>query len=341
MFGHAGGDVARGRLGGQTSGGGGALGGNPGVNLGGGNLGGGNLGGSNLTGRITSANTMPSVKKTTAAYDEPDNTIRAQSNYGTGVTVEVASWHVASGRFRAGVSSHRHAADDDVKEDGFWGEDNYDDPAADLPGSAKSDCTVTADFREGKSETYRMPNNVKLLNPDHTPAEVQLDEHEDGAMALTLTDGAFFKIKLPKPIVRGWDGVGGGRGGYRAGGGGGGGGGAVKDDGLVRTYSIMLCLRLEALPKLPMALFCGQMPPRPGEALENVAVYKNGGVGALGSMGTQAAAVRAQRWAWITITRNHDTLRTYVNAMPCAQVSHTKPDTDDGKPKRMMASDDL
>ena len=100
-----------------------------------------------------------------------------------------------------------------------------------------------------------------------------------------------------------------------------GGGGAVKDDGLVRTYSIMLCLRLEALPKLPMALFCGQMPPRPGEALENVAVYKNGGVGALGSMGTQAAAVRAQRWAWITITRNDDTLCTYVNAMPCAQVS--------------------
>ena len=297
-------------------GGGGALGGNLGVNLGGGNLGGGNLFGSNLfgsnlTGRITSVDTMPSVEKTTAAYDKPDNTIRAQSSYGTGVTVEVASWHVASGRFQAGVSSHR-SANDDVKEDGS---------AADLPGSAKGDCTVTADFREGKSETYRMPNNVKLLNPDHTPAEVQLDEHEDGAMALTLTDGAFFKIQLPKPIVRGLDGVGGGRGGHGASGGGFGGGGAVKDDGLVRTYSIMLCLRLEALPKLPMALFCGQMPPRPGEALENVAVYKNGGVGALGSMGTQAAAVRAQRWAWITITRKDDTLCTYVNAMPCAQVS--------------------
>ena len=297
MFG-GGGFVSRDlALGGQTGGGGGALGGNLGVNLGGGNLGGGNLGGgnlggSNLTGRITSVNTMPSVEKTTAAYDKPDNTIRAQSNYGTGRTVEVG--------FRA---------------------DNYDDPAADLPGSAKGDCTVTADFREGKSETYRMPDNVKLLNPDHTPAEVQLDEHEDGAMALTLTDGAFFKIKLPKPIVRGLDGVGGGRGGHGAGGGGFGGGGAVKDDGLVRTYSIMLCLRLEALPKLPMALFCGQMPPRPGEALENVAVYKNGGVGALGSMGTQAAAVRAQRWAWITITRKDDTLHTYVNAMPCAQVS--------------------
>jgi hypothetical protein len=93
-------------------GGGGALGGNLGVNLGGGNLGGGNLFGSNLfgsnlTGRITSVDTMPSVEKTTAAYDKPDNTIRAQSSYGTGVTVEVASWHVASGRFQAGVSSHR------------------------------------------------------------------------------------------------------------------------------------------------------------------------------------------------------------------------------------------
>ena len=154
---------------------------------------------------------MPSVKKATAAYDKPDNTIRAQSNYGTGVTVAVASWQAVG----AGVSSHRNATDDDVKEDGFWGEDSYDDPgtyddpAADLPGSAKGDCTVTADFREGKSETYRMPNNVELLNPDHTPAEVQLDEQEDGAMALTLTDGAFFKIKLPKPIVRGWGGVGG------------------------------------------------------------------------------------------------------------------------------------
>ena len=56
-------------------------------------------------------------------------------------------------------------------------------------------------------------------------------------------------------------------------------------------------------------------------------MYKNGGVGALGQMGTQEAAVRAERWAWVTITRKEGELRTYVNGRLCAEVKlQTKED---------------
>lgn len=40
-----------------------------------------------------------------------------------------------------------------------------------------------------------------------------------------------------------------------------------------------------------------------GEQVEHVQVFKNGGVGALGQMGVQEAALRAERWAWVTVTR--------------------------------------
>ena len=39
------------------------------------------------------------------------------------------------------------------------------------------------------------------------------------------------------------------------------------------------------------------------EQLEHVQVYKNGGVGALNDMGTQEAAVHAERWCWLVVTR--------------------------------------
>ena len=32
-------------------------------------------------------------------------------------------------------------------------------------------------------------------------------------------------------------------------------------------------------------------------------LYKNGGVGALNDMGTQEAAVHAERWCWVVVTR--------------------------------------
>ena len=49
-------------------------------------------------------------------------------------------------------------------------------------------------------------------------------------------------------------------------------------------------------------------------------MYKNGGVGALGHMGTQETALRAERWAWLTITRKKGALRTYLNGRLCAEV---------------------
>ena len=203
-------------------------------------------------------------KKRAATVDKPDDTLRASSLFdwrGRG-GIALASGHVVSG----GGGNEPSDSGSDVGGCQSSESDEDEDATTKLPGSG-TDCTVIADFREGKSETYQMPSNVELLNTDH----VQLDEQEDGAMALHLPDGAFLKLKLPKPVLRGWGGLGG------WGNLGGWGIGAAKDDGLVRTYSIMLCLRVDALPKLPLALFSGAMP-RPGETLEHVSVYKNGGV---------------------------------------------------------------
>ena len=67
---------------------------------------------------------------------------------------------------------------------------------------------------------------------------------------------------------------------------------------------MMLCVRLKALPsKKPLPILSGGPLLEPDEKVEHIQVYRNGGVGALGSMGTQGAAVRADRWTWITITR--------------------------------------
>ena len=54
--------------------------------------------------------------------------------------------------------------------------------------------------------------------------------------------------------------------------------------------------------------------------MENVQLFKNGGVGALNDMGTQEAAVHAERWCWVVVTRKPGELRTYVNGRLCAMV---------------------
>ena len=54
--------------------------------------------------------------------------------------------------------------------------------------------------------------------------------------------------------------------------------------------------------------------------MENVSVYKNGGVGCLNDMGTQEAALHAERWCWVVITRKPGELRSYVNGRLCAAV---------------------
>jgi hypothetical protein len=50
-------------------------------------------------------------------------------------------------------------------------------------------------------------------------------------------------------------------------------------------------------------------------------VYLKGGVGALGRVGRAATALKAERWAWVTVTRKEGELRTYVNGRLCAVVA--------------------
>jgi hypothetical protein len=123
-------------------------------------------------------------------------------------------------------------------------------------------------------------------------------------------------------------------------------------DGRVHDYTMLLALRIDSLPPSCLRLFNGGLPPAQGEKTEHVQVYKNGGVGALGSMGTREASVRAGRWAWVAVTRNEGQrshralpptpfsaqcrltarhtvwpagkkgeLKTYVNGQLCAEVA--------------------
>ena len=135
-------------------------------------------------------------------------------------------------------------------------------------------------------------------------------------LRLCCRRNAYFEIKLPKPIVRSLWGLGGLFGGL---------GQAEVDDGLVHKWSMMLCVRLKALPsKKPLPILSGGPLLEPDEKVEHIQVYRNGGVGALGSMGTQGAAVRADRWTWITITREGGSkgkVSTYVNGIECASIN--------------------
>ena len=78
---------------------------------------------------------------------------------------------------------------------------------------------------------------------------------------------------------------------------------------------MMLAVRVEAvtLASGGLALLNGGMAAAAGERVEHVQVYKNGGVGALGNMGTQEASVRAESWAWLTLTRDPTQLTCYLN----------------------------
>ena len=88
---------------------------------------------------------------------------------------------------------------------------------------------------------------------------------------------------------------------------------------------MMMGIRLESLPSAgTLPLLNGGMPAAPGEKVEHVQIYKNGGVGALGNMGTQEAAVRPERWAWLTITRDQSKLCTYLNGRLASTVDLKK-----------------
>ena len=171
---------------------------------------------------------------------------------------------------------------------------------------------LTADLRQGGE----LPEGLELVG-----GEASFEEQEDGSQALVLPEGGYLRISLP--AVSPW---------------------SLEDDGRFHRWSFLLAvrsshhphfthlqspihlrhrllqMRVDRLPAATLQLFNGGGPPAQGEQLEHVQVYKNGGVGCLGQMGTQEAAVRAERWAWLTITRKEGELRTYVNGRLCAEV---------------------
>ena len=53
----------------------------------------------------------------------------------------------------------------------------------------------------------------------------------------------------------------------------------LAEDGRRHEYSLVLAMRLEALPPAPLPLFHGGAPPPQGERVESVQLFKNGGVG--------------------------------------------------------------
>ena len=147
---------------------------------------------------------------------------------------------------------------------------------------------LTADMRNGE----RLPEGLEVVGGDPT-----YEEQEDGSQALLIPEGAYLKVTLPhvSPF-------------------------SLEDDGRLHRFSLMLALRLDRLPAATLPLFNGSGPPAAGEQLESVQVYKNGGVGALGHMGAQDATVRAERWAWVAVTRKEGELKTYVNGRLCADI---------------------
>ena len=62
--------------------------------------------------------------------------------------------------------------------DGGWGGGGGGWTSAWRGGAAKSD-SVSADFREGDEDTFKMPENIELVG-----AKIEFDEGDDGAMAL-------------------------------------------------------------------------------------------------------------------------------------------------------------
>ena len=183
-----------------------------------------------------------------------------------------------------------------------------------------------------------LPQKAKLELPDGVQlmgGEVSYEEQDDGSYALLLPEGAFLKASLnATPWV-------------------------LEEDGRLHNFTMVLAVRLDALPSTTLPLFNGGAPPPAGEKVrfllipsdpfrfllipflilflsapplppaaekvENVSLYKNGGVGALNDMGTAEAAVRAERWSWLVITRKPGELSTYVNGRLCAVVKIEPP----------------
>ena len=141
---------------------------------------------------------------------------------------------------------------------------------------------------EGKGA---MPDGVQLLG-----GEAVFEEQEDGSQALVMPEGGFLKVTVnASPWV-------------------------LEEDGRLHNFTIVMAIRLDVIPTTSLPLFNGGAPPPSGEKVENVQVFKNGGVGALNDMGTQEAAVHAERFSWVVVTRKPGELCTYVDGRLCAAI---------------------
>jgi len=124
-------------------------------------------------------------------------------------------------------------------------------------GSGQTLTLVTADLRQSQSQ---LPEGLEVIGGD-----ASFEEQEDGSAALVMPEGGYLKLSMP--YVNAW---------------------TLEDDGKLHRYSLLLALRLDRLPTATLPIFHGGGPPTQGEQLDQVQVYKNGGVGALGQMGRYA-----------------------------------------------------
>ena len=128
---------------------------------------------------------------------------------------------------------------------------------------ASSSVAASPGLADGAVEKakYEMPEGVQLMG-----GETIFEEQEDGSQALLVPESSFVKLSVNASP---W---------------------ALAEDGKLHNYTIIMAIRIDMLPSTTLPLFNGGPPPPQGEKVENVQVFKNGGVGALNDMGTQVAA---------------------------------------------------
>jgi len=193
-------------------------------------------------------------------------------------------------------------------------------------GTWSQEASLTADFRTLPPETTELPRGLELVGG----GEPRFEKQEDGTVALALPEAGYLKAVIP---CTPW---------------------LLEEDGRLHSYTIFFAIRVgepheddedddrrrEQLQ--PMRLFSGSLPPSQGEKVEYVQIYKNGGVGALGTMGSSEASIKRGRWAWITITRKKGSLRTYVDGSLCADVTLKDPkqvtSSKEGKPGQSVSN---
>ena len=87
-----------------------------------------------------------------------------------------------------------------------------------------------------------LPEGVQLVG-----GEALLEEGDDGAKALLVPEGTFLKLVLPAAP---W---------------------ALKEDGRLHDYTLVLALRLGEMPSAPLPLFNGGGPPAQGDKVRGAA----------------------------------------------------------------------